>query len=172
MSALDAALVVLILHGALGAVDTIYAHEWQARLPYQPWARRELTLHSQRSFLYALIFIGLAWFEWRGAFAWLLIALFAAEYLVTLVDAVVEDRTRSVSRVERVLHMILGLTTGAYVGLISYYASMEWFGAPTSLHPTQHGILSIVLTIYALAVVLSATRDILAARRLIARSPQ
>lgn len=36
MSALDAALTVLVVHGALGAFDTLYCHEWQARLPKQP----------------------------------------------------------------------------------------------------------------------------------------
>ncbi|HVF63463.1 MAG TPA: hypothetical protein VNE58_05675 [Casimicrobiaceae bacterium] len=166
MSTLDAALLVLIVHGALGAVDTFYAHEWRAKLPQQPWARRELTLHSLRSFLYAWIFIGLAWFEWHGAFAALLLLLFAVEYLVTLVDAVVEDRTRELSHVERVVHMMLGLTTGAYVGLIAYYAASEWFGRPSVLQPTGHGLASIVLSVYAAAVILSGLRDGLAARRL------
>ncbi len=86
MSALDAALLVLLVHGAFGAFDTFYAHEWEARLPKQPWAGRELSLHAARSLLYAPLFVGLAWFEWRGAFAWLLFAVFAAEYLLTLVD--------------------------------------------------------------------------------------
>ncbi|MGZ9057886.1 MAG: hypothetical protein ACXW13_01785 [Burkholderiaceae bacterium] len=168
MSSLDAALLVLVVHGALGGFDTLYCHEWQARLPKQPWAARELGLHSTRSFLYAVIFIGLAWFEWHGAFAWLLLAVFAVEYAVTLIDAVVEDRTRRLSRVERLVHMILGGTTGAYIALVAYHASMEWIGAPTRLQLTNHGVVSLILSIYGASVVVSAVRDVRASRKLLA----
>ena len=164
MSALDAALLVLVVHGALGGFDTLYCHEWQARLPRQPWAARELALHSTRSFLYAVIFIGLAWFEWHGAFAWLLLAVFAIEYAVTLMDAVVEDRTRRLSRVERLVHMILGATTGAYIALVAYHASLEWIGAATALRLTDHGVVSLILSVYAASTIVSALRDARASR--------
>lgn len=166
MSALDVALIVLVVHGAFGAFDTLYCHEWQARLPRQPWAGPELSLHALRSFLYAAIFVGLAWFEWRGAFAWLLLALFALEYVVTLIDARVEDRTRRLSRAERLVHMILGATTGAYFALVAYHASMEWIGAPTRLKFISHGVASLILTIYGATVIISAVRDALASRQL------
>ena len=168
MSSLDAALVVLVVHGALGGFDTLYCHEWQARLPKQPWAARELRLHSTRSFLYAIIFIGLAWFEWHGALAWLLLTIFAIEYAVTLIDAVVEDRTRRLSRAERLVHMILGGTTGAYIALVAYHASTDWIGAPARLQLTDHGIVSLILSIYAASVIVSAVRDARASRRLLA----
>ena len=165
MSALDAALLVLTVHGALGGFDTIYCHEWQARLPKQPWAGRELRLHAVRSLLYAPIFVGLAWLEWRGLFAWLLIAAFAAEYAVTLADSVVEDQTRRLSRAERMVHMILGATTGAYVALVIYHASGEWMPAPSALVWTEHGIISIILSFYAAGVLVSGLRDAYAAGR-------
>jgi uncharacterized protein len=166
MSALDVALMILVVHGVLGAFDTLYCHEWQARLPRQPWARHELTLHSLRSFLYAAIFLGLAWFEWHGAFAWLLFALFAIEYVVTLIDARVEDRTRRLSRAERLTHMILGATTGAYFALVAYHASLEWITAPTRLQFTSHGAVSLILTLYGVSVLISAVRDASASRQL------
>ena len=166
MSALDFALVVLVIHGALGGLDTLYCHEWQARLPRQPWAARELRVHSTRSFLYAVIFIGLAWFEWHGAFAWLLLALFAIEYAVTLIDAVVEDRTRRLSRAERIVHMILGATTGAYIALVAYHACTEWIDAPTAVRLTDHGVVSLILSVYGASVIVSAVRDARASRRL------
>ena len=166
MSTLDAALLVLVVHGALGGFDTLYCHEWQARLPKQRWAARELSLHSTRSFLYAVIFIGLAWFEWHGAFAWLLLAVFASEYAVTLMDAVVEDRTRRLSRAERLVHMILGGTTGAYMALVAYHASANWIGAPTALQLTNHGVMSLILSFYGASVVISAVRDVRASRQL------
>lgn len=168
MSSLDAALVVLVIHGALGGFDTLYCHEWKARLPKQPWAARELGLHSVRSFLYAVIFIGLAWFEWHGAFAWLLFAVFALEYGVTLLDAVVEDRTRRLPRAERLVHMILGATTGAYIALVAHHALTEWIGAPPKLQLTDHGVVSLILSAYAVIVIVSAMRDAVASRRLLA----
>ncbi|HKO67965.1 MAG TPA: hypothetical protein VJU53_09195 [Burkholderiaceae bacterium] len=166
MSALDVALIVLVVHGALGAFDTLYCHEWQARLPRQPWAGPELSLHALRSFLYAAIFMALAWFEWRGAFAWLLFALFAIEYVVTLIDTRVEDRTRRLSRAERMVHMILGTTTGAYFALVAYHASLQWIAAPSRLQFVSHGVVSMILTIYGASVIVSAVRDLLASRRL------
>ena len=170
MSALDAALLVLVLHGALGGFDTLYCHEWQARLPGQPWAVTELRVHSIRSFLYAVIFIGLAWFEWHGAFAWLLLAIFAIEYVVTLIDSLVEDRTRRLSRAERLVHMILGATTGAYIALVALHASTEWIGASTKLQLTNHGVVSLILSIFGVSVVISAVRDLRASRRMLAAS--
>ena len=166
MSTLDVALLVLVVHGALGAFDTLYCHEWQARLPQQPWAGSELGLHALRSSLYAAIFLGIAWFEWHGAFAWLLFALFAIEYVVTLFDASVEDRTRRLSRAERLVHMILGATTGAYFALVAYHASTQWLGAPTQLKLTSHGVASLILTVYAVGVLISAVRDTTASRRM------
>lgn len=166
MSPLDAALLVLIVHGLLGGFDTIYCHEWQARLPRQSWAGGELRLHSARSMLYALIFLGLAWFEWRGAYAWLLIAMFAAEYAMTLADAVVEDRTRRLSRVERPLHMILGGTTGAYMALVIYHAAFEWVPRPSAMTSTEHGIASVILSVFACGVLISGLRDARAARKI------
>src|SRR5688572_4254875 len=166
MSALDIALMILVVHGALGAFDTLYCHEWQARLPRQPWAGPELRLHSLRSFLYAAIFLGLAWFEWHGAIAWLLFTVFAIEYVVTLIDARVEDRTRRLSRAERLTHMILGSTTGAYFALVAYHASLEWITAPTDLQFTSHGAVSVILTFYGASVLISAVRDGFASRQL------
>ena len=166
MTTLDAALLVLIAHGALGGFDTIYCHEWQARLPRQPWADRELRLHAVRSMLYAPIFVGLAWFEWRGMYAWLLIAIFAAEYVVTLADAVVEDQTRRLSRAERLVHMILGGTTGAYMALVIYHAAIEWIPSASALVLTKHGIASIILSVFACGVLISGLRDAFAAGRL------
>lgn len=164
MSALDSALLILTVHGALGGFDTLYCHEWQARLPSQPWARRELRLHSARSLLYAPIFLGLAWLEWHGLFAWLLFAAFAAEYAVTLADSLVEDQTRRLSRAERLVHMILGATTGGYFALVIYHASVDWIPAPSALIWTEHGIVSIILTVYAAGVLISGVRDAFAAR--------
>lgn len=62
--------------------------------------------------------------------------------------------------------MILGATTGGYVALVIYHASIEWLPGPSALILTEHGIVSIILTVYAAGVLISGLRDAYAARRL------
>lgn len=163
MQPLDVGIAILLLHGLLGGFDTLYNHEWDARLPLQPYAARELKLHAGRSYIYAVIFAGLAWFEWHGAMVAVLALLALAEFGLTLVDSVVEDRTREVAAAERVVHMILGVTTGAWAGFVFYTGFADWWARPTGLSATGYGWVSGVLTFYAAAVVVSATRDAVAA---------
>ncbi len=59
--------LLLSFQSVLGAFDNLWHHEWEARLPQRVSARRELALHAAREALYGLVFLGLAWFEWRGA---------------------------------------------------------------------------------------------------------
>src|SRR5829696_8919841 len=104
---IDAALVFLLVHAFLGAFDTFVNHEWRERLPSRPGAGPELATHSLRSLMFAAIFAGTAWLEWHGAWGWVMFALMSAEVGVTLVDSVLEDRTRRLSAVERINHMLL-----------------------------------------------------------------
>jgi hypothetical protein len=166
MQPIDVGIAILVLHGLLGGFDTLYNHEWDARLPSKPYAARELKLHAGRSAIYVLIFAGLAWYEWHGALVVVLAAMVVAEFSLTLVDSVVEDRTRVVSATERVVHMILGVTTGAWAGFVFFTGFTDWWQRPTGLQPTAYGEVSWLLTFYALAVAISATRDAVAARHL------
>jgi len=88
------ALQVLLLLGALGALDTLYYHEWRLRLPETPSARRELRLHASRDFAYAIVFASLAWTTWNGVWVWPLALILLFEIVVTLTDFIEEDRTR------------------------------------------------------------------------------
>src|SRR5215203_3815936 len=97
-------LLLLVIHAGLGAFDTFVFHEWRERLPDQPWAGAELALHAARSLMFVVIFYGLAWYEWHGAWGWLMLAFVLAEYVVTINDSVVEDRTRRLSFLERSNH--------------------------------------------------------------------
>src|SRR5262245_65018198 len=99
---MTAVLCLLLLQGALGAVDTIWHHELGAALPSRPGARRELALHAARELIYGAVFLGLAGFAWRGALAVLLAALLGAELVITLTDFLEEDRTRRLPPSERV----------------------------------------------------------------------
>jgi len=56
------ALWLLVAQGVLGAFDTLYYHEWRARLPAGgAQSRPELLLHASRDFVYAALFGTLGW---------------------------------------------------------------------------------------------------------------
>jgi hypothetical protein len=158
MTPIEVALVLLLVHGALGAFDTFFNHEWKERLPHRPEAHTELALHSLRSWFFVVMFLGLAWLEWRGAWAWAVLAVIAGEYVVTLFDSVVEDRTRRLSAVERTNHMLLALNTGLYGGFVAVQA-VRWSQLPTALVPTHHPLLSELLSACAVVIVIWAIRD-------------
>ena len=158
MTPIEVALVLLLVHGALGAFDTFYNHEWKERLPHRAEAHTELALHSTRSWFFAVTFLGLAWLEWRGAWAWAAVAIIAGEYVVTLADSVVEDRTRCLSAIERTNHMLLALNTGLYGAFVAVQA-VRWSALPTGLVPTHHPVLSELLSACAVVIVIWAVRD-------------
>ena len=166
MSPIEIGLCLLLLHGVLGAFDTFYNHEWRERLPHRPAAAHELALHSARSWAFAVMFTGLAWFEWHGLWGWLLLALIGLEYAVTIFDSVVEDRTRTLSAIERTNHMLLGLNTGLYAAFIGIEVIARWGLQPTALAPVRYGLLSWALSACAAALVVWAIRDGWASLRL------
>ena len=170
MTPIEVALLLLLVHGALGAVDTFFHHEWLERLPHRPFAARELALHAARSLLFVLIFGGLAWLEWRGAWGWVLLGLLGIESLLTLADSVVEDRTRVLRASERINHMLLAMNTGAYTALLGWQVVAKWRHAATALVPTRHPLLSELLTACAIVIAVWVLRDGLAAVRM-ARVP-
>jgi hypothetical protein len=121
---------------------------------------------AARSTLYASIFAGLAWLEWRGAWAWLVFAVMVCEYVVTTIDSVVEDRTRVLSTFERTNHMLLALNTGLYTALYVLQL-MEWQRLPDAVVPARHALwLSLPLTAAALGAGAWAVRDAIAALRM------
>jgi hypothetical protein len=83
MTPIEIALLLLLVHGGLGAIDTFLHHEWLEHLPGRPSAATELALHAARSVSFVLIFSGLAWLEWHGAWGWVLLGLLGVEIAVT-----------------------------------------------------------------------------------------
>ena len=167
MDIVTALLSLLVLHALLGAFDTFVSHEWRERLPAHAWASTELAVHSARSALFVMIFAGLAWFEWHGAFGWLIVAVMLAEYAITIVDSIVEDRTRRLSATERTNHMLLALNTGAYATLLTLLVATDWQHAPAAVVAARHPpLLVALLTLSAIAVAAWAVRDGLASFRL------
>ena len=169
MEPIDAALFFMIVHAGLGGFDTVVNHEWRDRLPKRPAAAHELALHAGRSLMFAAIFAGSAWLEWRGGWGWAMLALMAAEVGVTLRDSVVEDRTRRLSALERANHMLLAVNTGIYMAFFAAQVVVHWQALGSELVPAHHpALLAWPLTLAAFGVVAWAIRDAVASRRLAA----
>jgi len=158
---------LLVAQAMMGAFDTFFNHEWRERLPHQPWAAPELTLHALRSAQYTALFAGIAWFDWHGLWSWFLLGVMSLEYLVTIVDSVVEDRTRRLSAVERTNHMLLALNTGLYMAFFAAQMAHDWNKLPSAIIPANRPWpLAFLLTVSAIATAVWAVRDALAARRI------
>jgi len=111
------ALWLLATQGVIGAFDTIYYHEWRARLAARGKAAAvELKLHASRDFLYAVLFGTLPFLAWRGSWALALLAVVIAEIVLTLWDFVAEIAVRrslgDVYAGERVTHAVMGILYG------------------------------------------------------------
>jgi hypothetical protein len=167
MEPITVVLCLLLVHAGLGAFDTFFNHEWQERLPHRPEAATELALHSLRSAHFAVIFGGVAWLEWHGAWGWVMLAVMALEYAVTIVDSVVEDRTRRLSGIERTNHMLLAINTGLYMAFFAWHVVTRWADLPSAVTPARHSAWLVgPLTLCTAAVLVWMVRDALASRRL------
>jgi uncharacterized protein (TIGR01777 family) len=169
---MSTALWLLAAQGILGGIDNIWNHEWRAELASNPQARRELQLHAARGLIYGPVFLVFAWAELRGLFAAALLAILAIELVITLADFVEEDRSRTLSPQERVLHGLLTLNYGAFLALI-LPDLLTQAALPSAIRGADHGWMSWLLTLYAIGSSGFGVREALAARKLrkSARSP-
>jgi uncharacterized protein (TIGR01777 family) len=151
-------LTLLLVQCVMGACDSLWHHELEARLAHKRSARRELLLHSCREFLYAIIFFGLAWREWRGIWAGVLSALLLIEVLLTVADFLEEDRTRRLPATERVLHTMLAVNYGVWLGVF-VPRLYDWARQESALAAASYGWQSTLLTIAAAGVLMSAARN-------------
>lgn len=167
------ALWLLAVQGALGALDTLYYHEWRARLPAGvPGSRPELMLHASRDLLYAVLFGSLPWLAWRGAWAAVLALIIAAEIVITLADFVVEDAVRKplggVFPGERCMHTVMAIIYGAALGYL-VPVLLTWWALPTGLAVEPAPVpqaLRVALSLMAVGVLISGARDLYAALQL------
>lgn len=154
----------------LGAADTIYYHEWRARLPGMGRAGgSELQLHAYRDFVYAILFAALPWSSWQGAWSLVLAGLLLTEVILTLWDFVVEDWIRKplggVYHGERIMHAIMGIVYGAMLANIVPVIH-QWCSMPSALVFAPVPVSRFVrwfLTLAAAGVLLSGIRDLCAA---------
>jgi len=156
--------VLLVTQILLGGFDNLWHHELSERLPGKREARVEVALHSGRELCYALLFAGLAWWEWHGVWAAAVVALLVIEVCVTLADFVVEDRTRRLPTTERVLHTVLAINFGAMLAVLAP-TLLAWARLPSALARVDYGFASWLLTAAAAGVLAWSVRNALAARR-------
>jgi uncharacterized protein len=155
------ALWFLIAMALMGAFDTIVYHEVVACLPGDPGAGRELQLHAARDFIYAMLFGTFAWLQPHGWAVLPVAALLVTEIAITLCDFIVEDRTRKLPPGERVMHALMGINYGIFLALV-YPNAAGWFDMPAGFAAAHYGLLSWVLSAFALGVALSGLRDLAA----------
>src|SRR5713101_3571839 len=156
---------LILVQIAMGAFDTIYHHELTERLAWRPTQRRELALHAVRNLFYAVLFLVFGWFEPRGAWAALVIAVLVIEVVVTLMDFVEEDLSRKLPGSERINHTLLALNYGAILVLLLPIL-IEWAGQPPAIKSAFHGFWSVLATVSAVGAGLGGARDFAASRRL------
>jgi uncharacterized protein len=157
-------LILMIAQGALGFLDTLWHHEISERLTWRRGAAAELRLHGTRDLFYGVVFIGLAWWEWHGAWAVLLGAILAVEIVITLADFLLEDRTRDLPGSERILHTLLAINYGAVLALLAPQW-WRWLSLPTGLTAVDHGLASWACLVLGTGASLWGVRDLFRARR-------
>jgi uncharacterized protein len=155
---------LLTVQTLLGALDSFWNHDISARLTQRRGARLELALHAARSFAYAFLFLALAWREWHGAWAVLIVAVLLLEAVITAADFVIEDRTRRLSAFERVLHTLLTLLFGVVLMALAPWLA-AWLVLPTAVVPTTHGAFSVAFSMFAAGMAAWGLRDGLASLR-------
>jgi hypothetical protein len=166
---MSVALWLLAVLGVVGAFDTLYYHEWRARLPAQgSLAAPELRLHAARDLFYAVLFGTLPWLAWHGRGALVLAAVLVIEIILTLWDFVVEIAARKplgdVYAGERVTHAFMGILYGAMVAWL-IPVMWGWWSLPTGLVPERPDVpapLVGLLLLMAAGVLLSGVRDLYA----------
>src|SRR5262245_1937074 len=135
------ALWLLAVQGIIGAFDTLYYHEWRARLAAGgSETAPELKLHATRDFLYAALFGALPHMAWQGLWAVVLAAVLLTEIFLTMADFVVEIRVRKplgdVYGGERLTHAVMGIIYGAMLANL-LPVIWRWGQLPTALARTE-----------------------------------
>jgi hypothetical protein len=164
------ALYLLAFQGLIGAFDTLFYHEWKARLPARGRrAAQELLLHAARDFFYGILFCTLPWLAWKGSWTSVLLGVIVAEIILTLWDFVVEISVRrdlgDVYAGERVTHAVMGIMYGAMLASLAPTLN-SWWGSPNVLSNEPAPIsewVRIFLTALGAGVFMSGLRDLYAA---------
>jgi len=142
---------LITLQALMGGFDNLWHHEITERLPSKRNAALETGLHALREAIYAFVFLALAWYEWRGGWALLVGGVMLVEIVITLADFVVEDRTRRLPALERVLHTVLAINLGLMLAVLTPVL-LEWWNMPAAVVHADHGLFSWLFTLFAAGV--------------------
>ncbi|HUH85156.1 MAG TPA: TIGR01777 family oxidoreductase [Stellaceae bacterium] len=110
-------------------------------------------------------FLALAWSEWHGPLALLLVLVMAGELMLTLAAFVIEDRTRDLPPSERVTHTLLAVNFGVVLGAFAPQL-VHWSALPAGFTWREHGLLSWIASAFGGGVLLWGGRDLARARTL------
>jgi hypothetical protein len=156
---------LMTTQGLLGGLDNLWHHEITERLPAKRAAAGELVLHCARELLYSFVFIALAWFRWQGGWAVLIAVVLGSEIVITLVDFVVEDKTRRLPAFERVLHTILAINFGAVLALLAPIL-VTWWAMQSAVVVVSYGSISWLFTVFGIGVFAWSVRNAIAVLQL------
>jgi len=134
-------LVLLVAIAPVGAFDMLYFHLWKFRLFASPASRAETLTHVLRSLVFAALAWTLAHYRPQGAWFWAVAALFAIDFLNSLIDVAIEPRSRAarggVPTAEALIHNTGTTALGAIAAL---FVTDGWHARllPTALRPVTH----------------------------------
>ena len=160
-------LALFVVTGVLGAWDTLWYHEWKARLVEQlEVTRTELKLHVARDAIYTGVYFTLAWWQPAGWLVYVLAVMLCAEIVITLADFVVEDRDRpqigGLAPGERILHTLMAIVYGAaMITLVPELAASVTEPVGFVRHQAPVG-LSLAGTAFAFGIAVTGLRDVAA----------
>ena len=94
-----------------------------------------------------------------------LAAILLFEIWVTMTDFLEEDRTRHLPAGERVMHALMGIVYGIFLALLFPHA-WGWTKLASGFGGADYGVVSWILTFFAVGVLASGVRDLMASRKL------
>ncbi|MDH3754600.1 MAG: hypothetical protein OEU32_12075 [Acidimicrobiia bacterium] len=162
-------LALLLVNVVLGAWDTLWYHEYRARLSARlDSTRTELRLHVTRDAVYVVLYSVLAWWQPSG---WLVVVAavgLTIEIGATMCDFIVEDRDRpaigGLAPGERVLHTLMALVYGAMLSRLVPILVSEIDGPTTLVSGGAPAWMGVAATGAAVGIAVSGARDALALR--------
>lgn len=160
-------LALLLTNAVLGAFDTLWYHEYRARLSTRiEHTRPELRLHAARDGVYVVLYGGLAWRTPSGILVAIVAVLLAAEIVITLADFVVEDRDRpligGISPGERILHSLMAIVYGTMLAHLVPVLLSDAREPSAFVGHDAHLALSLGAMAAAIGIAVSGLRDVLA----------
>lgn len=163
---------ILFVLGCMGATDILLYHSVSHGIRTHHDSRFELVVHALRGPTYAALFILVPNFAMHGVFFWLLIGILVFDVTISLVDFMLERKSRAffggLPSGEYVLHIILAMLFGALVTSIGYSAG-SWATMPTQLLYEPAAVpdmLRALMVFMAVLVLGSGAMDLAAAIRL------